>query len=309
MNALMKYVCLNMWALDFRVGDQMMDVLESRLNGSRVDPGDVEAIIADRDRRRAPVMDDRSRLVPTSSASGLLEEDERGLWTYGDQIAVIPIDGMITKYSSMVNGMSQPEGTVIADVIKALAVAREDPSIAAIVADIDSPGGTVAGGEDIVEAIRLTSERKPVIAFCHDQVCSGAYLIASQCDRIVASANAEIGSIGVFCVIDDRSKQFEASGVRRHVVRSASRKGTTVPGIEISEDVLESKQREIGELAEWFITRVAEGRGMSEGDVRKSATGEVWVAGVAMERGLIDAVAGYQETLEALLAEFGVPSF
>ena len=89
--------------------------------------------------------------------------------------------------------------------------ALQDTKIKGIVLDVDSPDGEVNGCSEVVEMIYKARGIKPVIAYASGSCCSGAYWIASACDKIYAADTAILGSIGVVSIFekDDENKTIE----------------------------------------------------------------------------------------------------
>src|ERR1700761_7086015 len=106
---------------------------------------------------------------------------------FGDNaIAVIDISGVITDADTEKIG-------------KQLERFGNNSSIKAIILHIDSPGGGAAASQEIYhEVLRIRQEKhKRVVASIESMGASGAYYIASACDRIYANQASVVGSIGV----------------------------------------------------------------------------------------------------------------
>ncbi len=75
----------------------------------------------------------------------------------------------------------------------------EDSSVKAIILHINSPGGGAAASQEIYhEVLRVRQENhKKIVASVECVGASGAYYIASACDRIYANDASVVGSIGV----------------------------------------------------------------------------------------------------------------
>jgi ClpP class serine protease len=86
-----------------------------------------------------------------------------------------------------------------------------DPSIAAIILDIDSPGGSVSAMPIIIDAIKQAREFKPVLAYCgNGMAASCGYWIASTCDEIYTTYDQdEVGSIGTMVTIANWDKHLK----------------------------------------------------------------------------------------------------
>lgn len=98
-------------------------------------------------------------------------------------------------------------------IISLLGALESHQAVTAIVLDIDSGGGMVAGTEELASVIR--SLRKPTVAYTGGCMCSAAYWIASACDKVVAAPFADaIGSIGTMMSFQDFAPLLEKYGVK-----------------------------------------------------------------------------------------------
>ena len=219
----------------------------------------------------------------------------------GDGIAVIDLNGPLTKYPTSFQALFG--GTAMIRVREALRAAVRDPDVLGIMLRIDSPGGTVAGGAELAADIRKAAARKPLYAFADDLAASGALLALAQARKAYGSAGAQIGSIGVYMVIEDSSQQYQQDGVKVHVVSSAPLKGIGVDGTEVTAPMIAEWQRRVADLADWFVSEVATGRRQPVEAIQKLATGQSWVAEKARELGLIDGVMTFDEALARLRSE------
>jgi ClpP class serine protease len=97
-------------------------------------------------------------------------------------VAIIPICGTLVQKLGTLRPYSGMTGY---DGIRAnLSMALEDPAVEAIMLDIDSPGGEVAGCFDLVDAIYAARGTKPIWAILSESAYSAAYAIASAADHI-----------------------------------------------------------------------------------------------------------------------------
>ena len=85
-------------------------------------------------------------------------------------VAVIDMIGPFTKFGS---SFSSNPGTL--QLRRAVRSAVSEQTIEAIVLRIDSPGGAVAGLDDLAQAVAKASRVKPVVAFIEDLCASAAY--------------------------------------------------------------------------------------------------------------------------------------
>ena len=78
-----------------------------------------------------------------------------------------------------------------------LAEIARDSSVRALIVHVDSPGGTVVGGEDLYRSLLVVGEKKPVVTVMGTVAASAAYMTAVAGDRVYAREGTITGSIGV----------------------------------------------------------------------------------------------------------------
>lgn len=221
----------------------------------------------------------------------------------GKQIAIVKLAGVLMKSQASFGGTS----TILAR--REIRAAANDPDVAGILLHIDSPGGTVAGTDDLAHDIRSANRVKPVWAHGEDLVASAAYWIASQTSRITAnSKTALIGSIGTIQVIRDFSVAAEKEGIRTLVFATGPLKGLGTPGTKVTDDQIAHVQSLVNATQESFDDAVRKGRGLSAKELAEVRHGGVMTAPEAVERKLIDGIQPVSKTLNELtrsLAEGG----
>jgi signal peptide peptidase SppA len=213
-----------------------------------------------------------------------------------DGVAVLSIEGLMTKYRTSVQAIIGGTSTVQAR--SNLAQAKADPNAKVIVLRFDSPGGMVSGTADLADAVREASRVKPTYAFAEDLCCSAAYFVASQTLGIYANRMAQVGSLGTYTTMTDSSQKLAAEGVKVHVISTGPVKGAGEPGAPVTDAQLADAQRRVNELNGQFKASVARGRNLPASKVDELFDGRTWIASEAQARGLIDGVA----TLDAFLA-------
>jgi signal peptide peptidase SppA len=219
-----------------------------------------------------------------------------------DGVALIDVRGVILPTVPFLYELFGIEATGTDQLRVNLAAAGVDPAVRAVVLSVSSPGGSVAGVEQAARQVLKLRDRKPTVAYVDDLAASAAYWIASQASAVAANRTAQIGSIGTFVMLDDASRYWEAMGLSTHVIASAP--GKTF-GDEWSErmqaaqaDDLRATVRGITDI---FIAAVAAGRGVDEATVAGWATGQVWLAAAALDRGLIDVVQDFDDVFDAAI--------
>lgn len=186
-------------------------------------------------------------------------------------------------------------------------LARDDSARALIVA-IDSPGGTVAGGEALHRALAEVARTKPVVAVMGGTAASAGYMIALPAERIFAREATVTGSIGVIMQTVEFSGLMERLGISAQAITGGSLKDQPSPFRPLSPEGRAALAAVVQDLHAQFIAMVAEGRDMPEPAVRAIADGRVLTGRQAVAAKLVDAIGGEAEARAWLAAEKGVPA-
>ena len=235
----------------------------------------------------AAVMNGRSALVPDAP-----------LYTNEGGVAVIKFEGLVTKRPSFwawLFGGSASTQTAQ----EALGAALADPGVKSVLFVIDSPGGTVAGTEELAEAVFRARGVKPVAAFAQDMCASAAYWIAAQAGKVYANATATVGSIGVYAVNVDLSRMYRNDGVEVDVIKSAPGKGAGIRGTPWTSDQRADLQREIDALGAEFVGAVGRARPAAV----IAADGRCYTAREGLSLGLVDGITTLTDLLGQMVAE------
>lgn len=216
-------------------------------------------------------------------------------------IAVIPVWGVLSPRMGMVNNISGPGGTSTEAVGLALQQAVENQSVSAIVLDVDSPGGSVFGLQELSDRIHAARQRKPVVAVANSLAASAAYWIASQADELVVAPGGQVGSIGVIAYHDDLSKKAEQVGVRRTFITAGRFKAEGNEFEPLSDEARASMQSKVDAYYDTFIRAVSRGRRTSLTNVRENfGEGRLVLGSDAVRIGMADREGTLQETIARL---------
>lgn len=217
------------------------------------------------------------------------EADDVPPYALTNGLATIAVAGVLMKSVSPILRYFGINATGYAEISAALDAAAADPAVDRVMLEIDSPGGAVSGVQALADKIRAFN--KPTIAHCNELCASAAYWLAAQADEVTGTRGAQVGSIGVFVAVVDRSQAAAAAGIRVHVISSGAHKGAGVPGAAITDEQIAEIRRSVLASAQEFVADVAAGRGESPAKVQESADGRVFSAADAQTRGLIDRIA------------------
>lgn len=221
-----------------------------------------------------------------------------------DEIAVIVADGTIMPGKSS-------EGIIgSATITEEIRKARLNKKVKAIVVRVNSPGGAFQASDAMWREVKLATEVKPVIASMSDYAASGGYYLAMAADTIVAQPHTITGSIGIFSVL------FDASGFlgnKLGITFDEVNTGEFGELVTISRPLTQSEknvwQTRTEEIYETFTGKAAEGRNMSQDDLKKVASGRVWTGSQAVERGLVDVLGGYNDAIDIAAKAAGLDDY
>ncbi len=174
---------------------------------------------------------------------------------------------------------------------------RKNKSIKTVVFRINSHGGSALASDEIWREVKLTDKVKKVIVSMGDVAASGGYYIAAPASTIFAEPNTITGSIGVFGMIPYTGKlltnklgiTFDRASTNKHAVMTTNRK--------LTDEEVALIQDEVDEIYSMFLSRVAEGRGMTVKQVNNIARGRVWTGKDALKIGLVDELGGITDAI------------
>jgi len=215
---------------------------------------------------------------------------------FGERVGVITVSGVIsasgeeTLFGATMGGARAT--------MEQLRDAAEDDSIRAVVMRINSPGGSAAASQEIYEEVARLAATKPVVVSMADVAASGGYYIAAPADRIVASGSSVTGSIGVRMEYLELSELMARYGVEAGNLTTGRYKDTGSLYRPMRPDEKALIQDLLDDMYDQFVTAVAEGREMDEGEVRKLADGRIFTGEQALELGLIDEVGNFYRAVE-----------
>ncbi|MBN3584476.1 signal peptide peptidase SppA [Algoriphagus aestuarii] len=219
--------------------------------------------------------------------------------TSPNRIAVILAEGEIV--SGNADGVISSEKFA-----KEIRKARKDDNIKAIVLRVNSPGGSVLASEVIWREMTEAKKEKPVYVSMGEVAASGGYYISAPADTIVAQPNTITGSIGIFGLwFNTQELLNDKLGITTDVVETGELSDFMNPTRQLTEVERSIVQKSVEKGYETFISRVAEGRGMTPEAVKEVASGRVWTGNQAIERGLVDVLGGLDETIELAAARIG----
>lgn len=200
------------------------------------------------------------------------------------KIGVVKIYGEISVPTSPYGVVSKGSDRIVSQIKK-----LRQAGVSAVVLRINSPGGTIGACQEIVREIEhLREEKIPVVASLGDMAASGAYLVASACDKILVNPGTMTGSIGVIMGTLNWEELMKKLGVEPEIVKSGKYKDIGAFYRSMTEEERHLMQEMIDEAYGQFLEAVSKGRGISMEDLIPLAQGQVFTGKEAIKNRLAD---------------------
>jgi signal peptide peptidase SppA len=226
----------------------------------------------------------------------------------GGGVAVLPLYGVLTQRGNLVDEVSGPGSTSTQVFTAALRAAIADSSVAAVVIDCDSPGGSVYGIAELSDAIHVAKAQKPILVSINSLCASAAFWACSNATELFLTPGGEVGSIGVYVVHENIAKALEDEGVEVTLIGAGKYKTEASPFQPLSADARAHLQGRIDDYYSAFSQAVARGRRTSPARVRSGmGQGRVVGADEALSEMMIDGVATLNEVIARAQGASGAP--
>ena len=184
----------------------------------------------------------------------------------GGSVAVLPLFGIMSQRMNMMTQMSG--GTSTESFRRLFQMALRDEAVSSIILDVDSPGGSVFGVQELWQTIMAARGTKPVVAVANSMMASAAYYVSTAADEIVVAPMGEVGSIGVLVAHQDISAAQEKAGIKTTLLHAGKKKVLGNPFEPLTEEAREMIEASNASLYDSFINAVARGRGVKPSLVR-----------------------------------------
>ncbi len=210
-----------------------------------------------------------------------------------DQIGVIDVDGVLLTTEQLDQQLRK---------------FGDDDDVKAIILHINSPGGGAAVSQELYnEVLRIRREKhKKIVASIETVGASGAYYIASACDKIYANDASVVGSIGVIMEWTQYGDLLRWAKLKPVVLHAGDLKDAGDPTHDLTPKEEAYFQGLIDNMYGQFVHDVAAGRGVSDDRIKPLATGQVWTGQQAKALGLIDKEGGFRVALVDTARDLGI---
>lgn len=183
-----------------------------------------------------------------------------------------------------------------------LNAALADETVAQILIEIDSPGGSVYGVTETAKAIFQARQKKPVVAIANSMAASAAYWLGSQADELFVTPGGEVGSIGVFVEHEDLSEALEKAGIDVKLISAGKYKTEGNPYGPLDPAAKAHMQSRVSDYYGMFTRDVARGRSVSVDQVRRDmGQGRLLGADAALAAGMVDGIMTLDQVLQRMV--------
>ncbi len=240
------------------------------------------------------------KLMSTSK----LAQVERPKATLPNRIAVLYAEGQIEG--------DDGEGITAKEILKQMKEIKKDDQVKAVVFRVNSPGGSADASEEIWHGVKdLQAKGLPVVVSMSDLAASGGYYISCAADYIYAEPTTLTGSIGIFGTIPNVKKirekvglDIDGVGTHKHSMMGSN---MIYQGMNSEEQAMMQDMIERG--YDLFTRRCADGRKMSQDDIKKIAEGRVWLGKDAKQIGLVDDMGNMSDAITKAAELAGIESY
>lgn len=219
-----------------------------------------------------------------------------------DGVAIIPIDGVISKKMNLLHETSGGVSTQLLG--RDFRAAVDDLRIKGIILSIDSPGGTVDGTFEFANIIFEARGKKPIVSFSDGVMASAAYLFAAATDRVfISGRTVQVGSIGVVSTHIDKSEAEKKAGIKITEIVAGKYKRMTSEHEPLTAEGRKVIEEMVDDVLSVFVSDISKFRGVSEENVvQNMANGRMFMGQKAIKAGLVDGIMTFDELVSKMAA-------
>jgi capsid assembly protease len=275
--------------------DAIMSLLENRAAGIQTDANTLRAFAIDN-------QDKRQTRYYTANGECVAALPAKTTSRAPKAIGVLPILGSIVQRGSM---FTEASGTASTDTIgRQFNDMLKSEQVGTILLEVDSPGGTVNGINDLADKIQQARGIKPIVAIANEEAASAAYWLASAASEIVVTRSGNVGSIGAYAMHIDQSALNESLGVKPRYIAYGRYKTEGNPDEPLSDEAEAEIRKRVNRYGVMFEEAIAANRGVTLATVRESyGQGRMLDADAAKKAGMVDRVESFEAVIARLLSD------
>lgn len=197
------------------------------------------------------------------------------------------------------------EGMILEDDyrLKRLEELKDDKLAKAVILTIDSPGGSMVPGLEILEYLQDLAKVKPLVIQMKTIAASAGFLISLSGEHVVANKATLTASVGVLMPLVDATELAGKIGVKSAEITSGDMKSITSPLNKRTDEAQKYLQSTVNDLQQIFMEEVKARRNITAKTEDLIADGRVLIGQKAYEHGLIDAIGNKNTLIEYLNAK------
>jgi protease-4 len=206
-------------------------------------------------------------------------------------IAKITIDNIITQDSFRYEKLEE---------------LSQNKNTKAVIALINSPGGTVVGGETLYKSIKSIAQNKPIISVMGEVATSAAYMASLGSNYIFVQEGTITGSVGVLVLTSEITELAKKIGVSTEIIKSGDLKASPSPLEKMTPKAREQMEKIVKEISKNFIDLVKKERMLDNKKIQLISDGRIFTGQSALQIGLVDAIGNIKEAKEYLKIEYNI---
>lgn len=212
-----------------------------------------------------------------------------GGFATGGRVGVVTVEGAIISADTTVEDLER---------------FRKNDDIKSVILRVESPGGSVAASQEILEAVRRVAAKKPVVASMGSVAASGGYYIVCGANRVLANPGTVTGSIGVRMEHVMLGDLLRWAKIKHETLKSGRLKDMGTFDRPMTPEERAVLQGILDDIHVQFKEEVAKARNLPIEKVDELADGRVYTGRQAKELGLVDEMGGFDEAIR-LAGELG----
>ena len=205
-----------------------------------------------------------------------------------DYIAEIKIEGIILEDDYRLDRLEE---------------LKNDKHAKAVILTIDSPGGAMVPGLELLDILTEIQKVKPLVIQMKTIAASAGFMISLAGEYVVANKATLTGSVGVLMPLVDATELAKKVGIKSAEITSGDLKSITSPINKRSNKAEKYLQETVNDLQDIFMAEVKLRRKVSKEVEDKISDGRVIIGQQALEYRLIDSLGGKSQLLGYLHAQ------
>ncbi len=219
---------------------------------------------------------------------------------FKDKVAIIPVEGPIMEGQGGLMGSIGPSS--IGQSEEYLDKIKDNDKYKALILKINSPGGSPYKSKQLAKKVSDLDIFK--VALIGEQGTSGAYWLASSCDKIVADELSSVGGVGTISVSPDLSDFLDNLGIKMDIQSEGKFKDEGMPFTKTTEEGKEHRKEMVGEINDLFTDQIKHQRDID--DDSEVFEGKVYLGKDAKDIGLVDHLGGEKEAMDLIERKTGL---